>query len=389
MQTALHGRVRLRHSTPDGHHLQSRPVLGLSCRTAGPCRAAWTIENTAPPSAATRSNTNTLATRAEERNKSHRVVVLTKFTNPDDPGDGSATCMFLTSFGGRLDLNTSIPNSRNRLKYISVNSTPQPPAAPYSSIPISVKSLHGYVNFVSEYELPVESNDKAIVRMREAGKGGADIHSPDWVIRYIRKLKVAWVDWMLQGAMLDQWQDIATAITLEFGQPIVAAPETGAPVASTAVQDGGVKRLRDEEDEETEKVEGKGKGLVKRSRIAARWVDGAGDFDDCVNAETSDNHGSRGSSEWDELGGADQVGDDSGIQLIDSESDANPVINPLNLQTEIKIQKDRVKPESPIWAPPTPLRVEFSELHGDDEEDIDDEVDFSLLDALFRPLPKY
>lgn len=331
---------------------------------------------------------STSATRATERNKSHRVMVLTKFTNPEDPADGSATCMFLTSFGGRLDLSDSISNSRNRLKYIPVNSTPPPPT-PYSSIPISVRSLHGYVNFVSEYELPVGSGDKAIVRMREAGRGGVDIHSPDWVIRYIRKLKVAWVDWMLQGAIVDKWQDIATAITAEFGQSTVAVAEIGGSVASAAGQDGA-KRLRDEEDEKHDEVHGKEEAPVKRSRNSSRWLDGADDTDDSVNYESSDQDaGSRDNSE--ELGDAAGVGDDSGIQIINFESEEKSEVHALNVQAEIENETEQVKPEPPIyrqWAPPMLLRVEFYELHGD-EEDIDEEVDFSLLDALFRPFPEY
>lgn len=327
------------------------------------------------------------ATRANERNKSHRVVILTKFTNPEDPDDGSATCLFLTSFGNRLDLSDSIPNSRNRLKYIAVNSTP-PPTTPYSVIPISVRNLRGYVNFVSEYELPVSSGDKAIVRMSEAGKGGADIHSPDWVIPYIRKLKVAWVDWMLQGAILDKWQGIVTTINSECGQPT----ENGSSSAST-IRQGETKRLRNEEDGEYDEVAGKGKGPDKRPRNTSRCIDGADNFDtDSVNPTNcerpDDNAGTRYNGDREELGGgAGAIGNDGGIQVINCDGEWRTEDNARVL---VKIEKDSEGVQLPIYerlTHPILLRAEFHELDGD-EVDIEEEVDFLLLDQLFRPYPE-
>ncbi|KAL0638705.1 hypothetical protein Q9L58_002283 [Maublancomyces gigas] len=322
------------------------------------------------PSATLASATqSTSITRATTRNKSHRVMVLTKFADPEDPVYGRAICVFFTSFGGRQDLSTTTINTRDHLKYISVNSTP-PPVPPYISIPISLGSLSGYINLADEYNLPIGRGDEAIVRMREACTVRADIHSPDWVVPYIKKLKVAWFD-------------IATAITAEFG-PKDAVDETSGCASSSI---SGAKRHRDEEDEKNDEVKGKGKGKgpVKRSRNAPRWLDGADDTDD--DPETSEeDDGSRNISECDEPDGAGEFADDSGIHLLDFEGEVGLEVD-VSGQAEIKIEK----PELPIyrrWDPPTLLGVEFYEMHGD-EEDIDDEVNFSLLEALFRPFPEF
>lgn len=310
-------------------------------------------------------------------------MVITKFADREVPAYGRAICVFLTSSGGRQDLDTTT-NTRDRLKYISVNSTPSL-VAPYISIPISLGSLYGYINLVNEYELPVGRGDEAIVRMREAGKDGGDIHSPDWVVPYIVKLKVAWVGWLLDGAIVEKWLDIAMVITAEFG-PKVAVDETGSFASSTA----GAKRIRDEEDEKDNEVdskgegEGRGKGPVKRSRNVSRWLDGADDDDD--NYETSgEKDGSKDISECDEPDGAAKFADDNGIHLVDFKEKVKTEVD-VSAQAEIQIKK----PELPIytpWDPPTLLGVEFYEMYGD-EDDIDDEVDFSLLEALFRPFPE-
>lgn len=326
------------------------------------------------PSATLASATQSSSiTRATTRNKSHRVMVLTKFEDPDGPVYGRAICVFLTSFGGRQDLSTAI-NTRDDLKYISVNSTLSL-VPPYISIPISLKSLYGYINLADEYNLPVGRGDEAIVRMREVGTVRADIHSPDWVVLYIRKLKVAWVGWLLGGAIVEKWLDIATAITAEFG-PKDAVDETGGCASSSI---SGAKRHRDEKNDEVE-GKGKGKAPVKRSRNASRWLDP----DDPETPEEDDD--SRDISECDEPDGAGEFADDSGIHLLDFEGVAGSEVD-VSGQAEIKIEK----PELPIykpWDPPTLLSVEFYEMHGD-EEDIDDEVNFSLLEALFRPFPEF
>lgn len=333
----------------------------------------------------------TSATRATARNKSHRVMVLTKFTNPDDPASGRAICVFLTSFGGHLNLNTCITNPRDRLKYISVNSLA---TTLYSSIPISVSSLYGYVNFVSEYELPVGGGEEAVVRMREAGRDGGDIRSPGWVVPYIAKLKVAWVGWMLGGAIVTRWLDIAAVITAEFGSTglgteVVAERRLEVDTEGCSTSTTGAKRLRDDEDDQNAEVKATGKGL-KRSRNAAFWLDGANDSDDADDShETSEpDDGSADISESEKNDDPAEFADDSGIHVIDFEEATVEAEVDSNVQAEINVP---VKREPPVYRPWTPLillSVEFYEMQGD-EDDIDDEVDFALLEALLRPFPEY
>lgn len=286
------------------------------------------------------------ANRAAPRNKSHRVLVLNKLPAPNGPLEGRAVCLFLTSFGGHLDSSTTITCAFDQLQYMPVNATAATWTSPYRSIPISVQALYGFVNFTIIYLLPIGGGgDKAIVRMREAGRGNADISSPGWAVEYIRRLTIARMTWLLYDAGNEvNWVEVAEGVTAEFGRPEAAAEL--AVVTGESGESGGIsvgtKRLRDNE-EDKEEV-GKGNSKRQCSHSESPCLDSANDSD-----EDDD-------SELDEF-------DDSDIHDMEScvtnSSSAFPVL----------------------------LSHALYQLDSDDDDDIDENVNFSLLDALFRPIP--
>lgn len=290
--------------------------------TAGPSTAAPTSDS-----------------RAKPRNKSHRVFVVAKYPNRGSTTTGHAICLFLTSFGGRLDESMNICSNDERLNFLPVNST-KSLVSVYRSLPISVKALYGYLNFTSEYKLPVgvAGNSEAIVRMKEAGKSGVDVTSPDWVGEYIYRLKVAWVKSMWAGEIEDKWTELAEKISAEFGggggEAKVAQIEGGDSKAEAEGESGGAKRLRGEE--------ARGDDGAKKRRLGPLWVDGAID-------ESNDNDGD----------------------------------NALDMGAEVQ---EGVCPAFPRATPLQLLNVDFYESDAN-EQDIDHYVDFPLLDALFRPFP--
>lgn len=337
-------------------------------------RFAFKVDNEIGTSPAIGDLPTSASSRGTTRNKSHRVMVLTKFPDAASPLHGRAICVFLTSFGGRLDLATTIPSSFQRHKYLAVNTTAQPPTSPYSPIPISVRALHGFVDFTADYNLPIGSGggDAAIVRMREAGKGNAEVSSPDWAAEYIRRLKVAWVMWLLfQQGDEAKWVETAKGVTAEFGHPVAVGEDVAVAVSVAGPSGGGAagtKRLVDDEDDDDQEDDdddrdpgskGKGKAkkpTAKRQRSGPRWLDGSNETDE------------------------DQF-EDSGIHDTYGEVAEAP-----------EIAEAKSKPAEPgvyhaaSASLPVLVSVALYDLDDGDEDGIDEEVDFGLLDALFRPI---
>lgn len=301
---------------------------------------------------------STASSAMRTRNKSHRVYVLTKITDANNPLHGSAICLLLTSFGGGVDLATARPSSFDQLKYLAVNSTAQSLSSPYSAIPISIRALYGFVDFTSEYQLPIaQGGDAAIMHMREAGKANAAISSPPWAVEYIRRLKIAWTTWLVcdEGDEA-KWVGAAKAVTAEFGEKEGVAVEAG-PSGGVAA---GTKRLLDDNDD-------KGKGKAKRQHSGPRWLDGNESEEDHV-------------SETDHVSEEDHVSEfeDSGIHDMDGD---------VMETTEFKPAEPTVHQRLHHPVPGFPVLVGVALYHlGDDEDDIDEEVDFGLLNALFRPM---
>lgn len=67
------------------------------------------------------------------------------------------------------------------------------------------------------------------MHMREAGKVNSDISSSELAPEYIRRLKVAWVTWLVYGCADEaKWVQGAKAITAEFGKVAVDEAEVEA-----------------------------------------------------------------------------------------------------------------------------------------------------------------
>lgn len=186
------------------------------------------------------------------------------------------------------------------------------------------------------------------MRMREAGRGNADISSPGWAVEYICRLTIARMTWLLYDAGNEvNWVEVAEGVTAEFGRPEAAAElvvVTGE--SGESGESGGIsavtKRLRD--DEEDKEEVGKGNSKRQCSYSESPSLDSANESDE------------DDGSELDEF-------DDSGIHDMEScvtnSASAFPVL----------------------------LSHALYQLDSDGDDDIDENVNFSLLDALFRPIP--
>lgn len=282
--------------------------------------------------------------RVIPRHKSHWVLVLTKFKTPGSRSVGRAICLFLTSSGGRPAPSTAITSSHHKFKYIPVNST-TPFVNAYRSIPISTSSLFGYLNLASLYELPVGggsegSSGDGIVRVCERGRNSVDIWSPGWVVPYLEKLKVAWVSCVLAVEIETKWLEVAEAVTVEFG-------------GGTR----GLKRLRDYAEEEENYQKGRtGRAPSKRLRSGLPMFDGA----------------------HDDNGQEDSRIHDTDFEMemeVEGEAEAEAGTETPGKQSCVIHQRSH---------PPEILSFGFYRM-GEGAEDVDIEVDFALLDALFRP----
>lgn len=289
------------------------------------------------------------------RNKSHRVFVLAKIPDTRNASQGRAICLFLTSFGGHVDLGTACTSTFEQLKYLAVNSTTQLPSSPYSAIPITIRSLYGFMDFTGEYQLPItHGGDAAIMPMREAGKSNSRISSPEWALEYIRRLKIGWMTWLLYEHEDEaKWVETAKAITAEYREKVDEAEVEAVSVALEAGPSGGqgvgTKRvLSDDRDNGGSK----GKGNAKRQPSGSRWLDGNRSDEDQV-------------SEF----------EDSGIHDMESGCVAETT----------ELAKPHVHHHAVAALFPVLVSVALYHL-GDDEEEIDGEVDRGLLDALFRPI---
>ncbi|KAL0630808.1 hypothetical protein Q9L58_010342, partial [Maublancomyces gigas] len=338
---------------------------------------------------------STTAARPTPRNKSHRVLVLRKIPTPDGPVDGKVTCIFLTSFGGDLDWSTRKVDCVDRLKYIAVNTTAAP-MSPYVRIPITVRALYGFVKFTDPYDLPigVGGGDKAIVHMREAGKGKTSISSPSWVRDYIGRLRIAWVTWQHTDPAVEEtwpetqarWLESAKAIAGEFGRATVAvavAEEVVAELNGSTGRKDGIKRFREDKDNDED---WKGKAPAKRRHSGPRWFDGAdGDDDD-------DGVDSRMWSAVDKYAPVDewQKFNDSAIQDTGADDVGGAKAGVVEVLPEsISVNAVAVQSGQHYKAFPVLVKVELYELDDEEGEGIKEDVNFSLLDVLFSLPPMW
>lgn len=168
--------------------------------------------------------------------------------------------------------------------------------------------------------------------MREAGKGKASISSPAWVIDYTVRLKIAWITLPHSNPDAEEKWEETEARWLESAK-------------ATAVRKYGTKRLRDENDKDEV---GKGIGKGKPRRSGSRWFDGADEYARI--------------GEWEKF-------NDSGIQGAEILPDSTVEVQPVPQFTSFL---------------PVLVKVELYELDSEADKEIDEDVDFGLLDALFR-----